>query len=181
MKRNPMPILDVTRERFDRPIRLTPKQIITEDDPQKEFKLAQHVMQHVNEKMPLLDTAVSLAGKPRSTQRLSDAFIPVGHISLDFYNDDSSLADPSKGIYYISTFYVSRALQGGGLGRAAMDAIEKLAIEPPLNAKVLALDTLSREQALDDEFWKDEDLIGQRPKVYSGSSQRTWLTQIDEQ
>jgi GNAT superfamily N-acetyltransferase len=122
-------------------------------------------MQHVNEKVPLLDTATSLAGKPRTTQRLSESFTPVGHISLDFYNEDPSLADPSKGIYYISTFYVSRALQGGGLGRAAMDAIERMAIEPPLNARVLALDTLSREQALDDDFWKDENLIAQRPKV----------------
>ncbi len=152
------------RQQLDRVIRLTSKQILSEDDPQKEFKLGQHVMQHDNEKIHLMDTATSLAGKPRTTRRLAE-FIPVGHISLDFYNEDPSLADPSKGIYYISTFYVSRALQGGGLGRAAMDAIEKMAIEPPLSAKVLALDTLSREQALDDDFWKDEDLIGQRPKV----------------
>lgn len=129
--------------------------------------------------MPLLDTGMSLAGKPRSTQRLSEPFIPVGHISLDFYNEDPSLADPSEGIYYISTFYVSRALQGGGLGRAAMDAIERMAIEPPLNAKVLALDTLAREQALDDEFWKDEDLIEQKPKVSSGSCRRPWRRYTD--
>jgi hypothetical protein len=146
-------------------IQLTSNQVLSEDDPQKEFKLAQHVMQHPEEKDPIVDTAISLAGKPRTTLRLSEAFIPVGHISLDFYNPDPSLANPSKWIFYISTFYVSRALQGGGLGRAAMDAIERMAIEPPLNAKVLALDTLAREQALDDDFWKDEDLIGQRPKV----------------
>ena len=125
--------------------------------------------------MPLLNTATSLAGKPRTTQRLSYPFIPVGHISLDFYNEDPSLADPSKGIYYISTFYVSRALQGGGLGRAAMDATKRLAIEPPLNARVLALDTLAREQALDDDFWKDEDLIAQRPKVSCKCSLRTLM------
>jgi GNAT superfamily N-acetyltransferase len=151
---------------------LTSKQILSEDDPQKEYKLAQHVMQHPNERLPILDTATSLTGKPRITQRLSEPFIPVGHISLDFYNPDPSLADPSKGIFYISTFYVSRALQGGGLGRAAMDAIEQMAIEPPLNAKVLALDTLAREQALDDDFWKDEDLNWQRPKVSYESSRR---------
>lgn len=91
---------------------------------------------------------------------------------MDFYNPDPSLADPSRGIFYISTFYVSRALQGGGLGRAAMDAIEKMAVEPPLNAKVLALDTLAREQALDDDFWKDIDLNLQRPKVSYESSRR---------
>ena len=145
---------------------MTCKQILSEDDPQKKFKIAEHIMQHPNEKLPILDTATTLAGEPRITQPLSEPFIPVGHISLDFYNPDSSLADPSKGIFYISTFYISRALQGGGLGRAAMDAIEKMAIDPPLNAKLLALDTLAREQFLDDDFWKDEDLAGQKPKVF---------------
>lgn len=48
-----------------------------------------------------------------------------------------------------------------------------MAIEPPLNAKVLALDTLAREQALDDDFWKDENLIGQRPKVSCERSLKT--------
>jgi hypothetical protein len=165
-------------------IRLTSKQILSEDDPQKEFKLAQHVQQHPNENIPILDTATTLAGKPRTTQRLLQPFIPVGHISLDFYNEDPSLADPSQGIFYISSFYVSRALQGGGLGRAAMDAIERMAIEPPLNAKVLALDTLAREQALDDELWKDEDISWQRPKVSYDCSRRPqtcMLTEVDKQ
>jgi len=160
-------------------IQLTFKQILSEDDQQKEFKLAHHVMQHPNEKLPIWDTAASLAGKPRTTQRLSESFIPVGHISLDFYNPDPSLADPSKGIFYISTFYISRALQGGGLGRAAMDAIERMAIELPLNAKILALDTLAREQALDDDLWKDEDLNGQRPKVFYESSRRPQMCHAD--
>lgn len=160
-------------------IQLTSKQILPENDPQKEFKLAQHGKQHPNENLPILDTATTLAGKPRTTQRLLEPFIPVGHISLDFYNPDPSLADPSKGIFYISTFYVSRALQGIGLGRAAMDAIERMAIEPPLNAKVLALDTLAREQALDDDLWKDEDLIGQRPKVSCERSRRSQVRHAD--
>jgi hypothetical protein len=45
-----------------------------------------------------------------------------------------------------------------------MDAVESMAIEPPLYAKVLALDTLAREQALDADFWKG--FQWQMPKVY---------------
>lgn len=128
------------------------------------MKPARHVLQHPAEKTPISDTASSLARKPRRTPPLSDVFIPVGHISLDFYHPDPSLADPSKGIFYISTFYISRALQGGDLGRAAMDALESMAIDPPLCAKVLALDTQAREQALDTDFWKD--IVWQMPKVH---------------
>ena len=81
-------------------------------------------------------------------------FIPVGHISLDSENADSSLADASQGLYCITTFYISRPLQSIGLGRSAMDAVEKMAAEEPLQAKALALDTVAREELDDLERWK---------------------------
>jgi GNAT superfamily N-acetyltransferase len=144
-------------------------------------KLEQHILEHPDEKTPISDTARSLAGKPRTRSPFLDAFIPIGHISLDFYHPDQSLADPTKGIFYISTFYVSHALQGGGIGRAAMDAVENMAIEPPLCAKVLALDTLAREQALDADFWKD--VQWQMPKVsrYLVDIRCIMLISVDEQ
>jgi GNAT superfamily N-acetyltransferase len=61
----------------------------------------------------------------------------VGHISLDAEVDDVNRAES----YKISSFYVSAALQGGGLGRAAMDAVENMAISEPLCAKWLLLST----------------------------------------
>jgi hypothetical protein len=63
-----------------------------------------------------------------------------------------------------------------------MDAVESMAIEPPLCAKVLALDTLVREQALDTDFWKD--LQWQMPKVYHDCLVRLryiLLIHVDEQ
>jgi GNAT superfamily N-acetyltransferase len=49
-----------------------------------------------------------------------------------------------SGWYWISDFYVSRALQGAGLGRAAMDTVESIAISEPLNAKVLGLNSINK-------------------------------------
>lgn len=68
---------------------------------------------------------------------LTGTFVPVGHISLDAQGDDVNQAET----YKISSFYVSVALQGGGLGRAAMDAVEHMAISEPLCAKWLMLST----------------------------------------
>lgn len=77
----------------------------------------------------------------------------MGHISLDAESPNPDQADPSKGLYCISSFYISRAIQGGGIGRAAMDAIESGAANEPLCAKVLSLDTLSNESANMSDMW----------------------------
>jgi len=47
-------------------------------------------------------------------------------------------------MYWISNFYVSRALQGSGLGRAAMDTVERLAISEPLCATTLGLNAINK-------------------------------------
>ncbi|KAK9372528.1 uncharacterized protein V1513DRAFT_451977 [Lipomyces chichibuensis] len=128
--------------------------VLTDDDPARDSKLAQHIMQFPAEKESILDSATSFGGMPRLLPDSPYSFIPVGHISLDSEHPDPSLANPSEGLYCISTFYISRALQSCGLGRAAMDTVERIAIEEPLCAKTLALDTQAREQALNVEMWK---------------------------
>lgn len=78
-------------------------------------------------------------------------FYPIGHVSLDEDNLDAKdfgLDLPATGVYWIKTFYVSQALRGKGVGRAAMDMIEAMAVEEPLCAKTLALDTMHRDDAL---------------------------------
>jgi hypothetical protein len=102
--------------------------------------LAQHRLKYPGEAASILDTATTLGGKPRIPSL--QPFIPVGHISLDAESPNPDQADPSKGLYCISSFYISRAIQGGGIGRAAMDAIESGAANEPLCAKVLSLDTV---------------------------------------
>ena len=49
-----------------------------------------------------------------------------------------------EGLYWISNFYVSRALQGSGLGSATLDTIETIATSEPLNAKTLAMNAINK-------------------------------------
>ncbi|CZR53881.1 uncharacterized protein PAC_03763 [Phialocephala subalpina] len=117
--------------------------VLSDNDPEKETKLAQHQLKYPREALPIIDTATALGGKPRTPS--SQSFIPVGHISLDAESPNPDQADAEKGLYCITTFYISRAIQRGGLGRAAMDTIESEAVNEPLCAKVLSLDTLAKE------------------------------------
>jgi len=126
--------------------------VLADDDPQKVTKLQTHITAYPYEAVPLSDSCRSLDGKPRDIPQPPRTFFPVGHISLDSQYDDPELADPNRGVYYVSTLYISNALQGSGLGRAAMDVVEVMATEPPFNGKALALGTLAREHAIS-EFW----------------------------
>jgi hypothetical protein len=114
-------------------------------DPSKDTLEKQHITAYPSESKPLSDTSLNIGGKTRSTPHIPP-FIPLGHISLD-----SRAADPPNGAYdlddayRLTTFYVSRELQGTGLGRAAMDALEHMAISPPLSAKTIALATAADE------------------------------------
>ncbi|KAJ8099551.1 hypothetical protein POJ06DRAFT_112595 [Lipomyces tetrasporus] len=128
--------------------------VLSDDDPDRDNKLARHIIQFQSEKESILDSASLFGGKPRALPDTPRSFIPVGHISLDSENADRSLADRSQGLYCISTFYISRALQGNGLGRAAMDAVENMAANEPLCAKALALETIAREFTRDEKPWK---------------------------
>jgi GNAT superfamily N-acetyltransferase len=61
--------------------------------------------------------------------------------------ETSGFAENEEGSYWISNFYVSRALQGSGLGRAAMDTVENLAISEPLCAKTLGLNAINKDDS----------------------------------
>jgi ribosomal protein S18 acetylase RimI-like enzyme len=53
---------------------------------------------------------------------------------------------PTDGVYWINSLYVSTELQGMGIGRIAMDQVEKMAVSEPLYARVLALDAIAKEE-----------------------------------
>ncbi|KAG4443416.1 hypothetical protein IFR05_001095 [Cadophora sp. M221] len=120
--------------------------VLSDTDPEKESKLLKHTSAHSSENVLLLDTATSYGGKPRSIPLPQQTFIPVGHICLGpapAYYDD--VKEPfAEGSYWISNFYVSRALQSSGLGRAAMDTAERIATSEPLNAKMLGLNAINK-------------------------------------
>ncbi|KAH7327477.1 hypothetical protein BKA65DRAFT_462245 [Rhexocercosporidium sp. MPI-PUGE-AT-0058] len=125
--------------------------VLSEDDPDKETKLAQHLLKYPNESTPIHDTAATLGAKPRQSTSLP--FTPVGHISLDSESANPDQADASQGMYCITTFYISRAIQSGGLGSAAMDRVESEAVKEPLNAKILSLDTLANSSFENHDLW----------------------------
>jgi hypothetical protein len=135
---------------------------LSETDAEREEKLKKHLAAFPNEGAALVDSATSLGGKPR-TPDAGRKFIPVGHISLNNEYEKPGFTDPVPGLYFISTFYISAALQGTGLGRAAMDAVESMANSEPLCAKTLALSSVSRESNERGEKW--EALGREPPKV----------------
>ena len=121
---------------------LTLKELFANDDSVTEAKLAQHRSVFPEEAKPLKDTASVFGGKPRIST--SASFTPLGHISLDsYYEEPEKVADDNlgEGVYWISAFYVSKALQKYGLGRATMDLVAEIATKDPLYAKTLALST----------------------------------------
>ncbi|CZT04557.1 uncharacterized protein RAG0_10978 [Rhynchosporium agropyri] len=124
--------------------------------PTKATKLNQHTTKYALESTPIHDTARTLGAKPR--QPTSRTFTPVGHISLDSESPNEDQADASKGVYCITTFYISRAIQSGGLGSAAMDKIESEAVKEPLNAKVLSLDTLANSSHSNTALWREMEM-----------------------
>lgn len=107
------------------------------------------MLSYLQEADALEDTAPSVRGVPRepSLQKIH----PVGHITLDVDNAEAShlgLDLPDSGVYWIKTFYVSRVLQSKGVGRAAMDSIESIAVTEPICARTLALDTVHKDDQL---------------------------------
>ena len=103
----------------------------------------------------MLDSATSFGGKPWTPAEAGKRFNPVGHISL---NSETVRRSPEygnevPGVYYVVTFYISDVLQGAGLGRAAMDVVERMATSEPLCARTLSLNTVAREYPGRDERW----------------------------
>jgi hypothetical protein len=126
---------------------LIPSKVLADEDPDREKKLEKHLTAYPAESGLLLDLATSLGGKSRTPPALPKTFIPVGHIALDTeYESEKFRGDDREGLYWISTFYISYALQNCGLGRAAMDVAENTATAELLCAKTLALSTVAASE-----------------------------------
>lgn len=61
-------------------------------------------------------------------------------------------AASAPGLFWIKTFFVSKAFQSKGIGRTAMDEVESMAVREPLLATMLMLDVISGEDQLREEF-----------------------------
>ncbi|GAA5885490.1 hypothetical protein JCM3774_003368, partial [Rhodotorula dairenensis] len=88
-------------------------------------------------------------------RRPDPTFAPVGHVSLDWedYLGEVELADRSRGILTLASFFILVSMQGGGLGNLVMHEMETMAAGPELDASVLTLNTLDGNVARDPAFW----------------------------
>lgn len=113
-------------------------------------------------------------------QPASQPGLRAGHISLDSEASppDPDLADPrGRTLLTVSTFFVLPEHRGGGLGRAAMAALEGLAREAPYGSascRALALDTLSRRYSDEDEYRDRWVWLTGWPLRERGSSNEDW-------
>jgi hypothetical protein len=125
-----------------------PFQVLEDSDPLAEAHLKKHIDTYPEEQTPLADSALFYSGKPRTIPLPQKNFIPIGHICLGSLSAiNEPLTSPfvdMEGLYWISNFYVSRALQGSRLGSATLDTIETIATSEPLNAKTLAMNAINK-------------------------------------
>ncbi|KAJ5616240.1 hypothetical protein N7537_001354 [Penicillium hordei] len=103
----------------------------------------------------LQDTATTINAVSR--QPTKETFVPIGHISLDSKNPDAEHIElnlPAENVFWIKTFYIRQSIQGQGIGRAAMDEVESMAVREPLLAKILMLDTVQKDDQKREDFAK---------------------------
>lgn len=131
-------------------------QVLADSDPEKHARLLKHTEAYPEEREPLVDSAIFYGAKPRIVPLPQRTFIPIGHICLGRITDYEArgFVKREEGLYWISNFYVSRALQGNGLGGAAMDTVENLAISEPLCAKSLGLNAINKNDPGREEKYK---------------------------
>ncbi|KAJ8066630.1 hypothetical protein OCU04_005678 [Sclerotinia nivalis] len=136
--------------------------VLADSDLEKDARLFKHTEVHPQEKEPLVDSAISFGGKPRDILSPQRTFIPIGHICLGPPSENYlnlGYVSRTEGFYWISNFYISRALQGTGLGKAAMDTVENLAICEPLCASTLGLNTIDKVDPGREEKYKALGLV----------------------
>ncbi|KAL2107153.1 hypothetical protein VUR80DRAFT_5654 [Thermomyces stellatus] len=116
--------------------------------------IAQHLARYPKEREPLVDTTSVIWNASREATHRH--FIPVGHLSLETATPpeakDMTLASPST--VWLYQVYISWALQRRGLGRSALTVLERTAASPPVNATVIALNTLQKDTQQSEVFLK---------------------------
>ncbi|KAI1461290.1 hypothetical protein F4805DRAFT_277499 [Annulohypoxylon moriforme] len=119
--------------------------------PDREALIQTHIDAYPNESTPLRETATEIRLVPR--QPTMAEFTPIGHVAVAIHEpeEDVKLGLPPTGTVWIHGLYISRALHGGGFGAGTMSKTEEIATHSPMNAKIVALDTVSRESQTEPE------------------------------
>lgn len=124
-------------------------------------------LKEFQEAPPLRDTAKAVCLTPR--EPTLKEFVPIGHVALGTHvpEEDDKLNLPSEGVFWVHYLYVSYSLHGHGFGSATMDQIESVAVQEPLNARIMVLSTIEKETVRD--VMKDQ---GFRPPAVSDILER---------
>ncbi|KAH7120268.1 hypothetical protein B0J13DRAFT_457336 [Dactylonectria estremocensis] len=108
----------------------------------------------------------------------------VGHIALCSISEDLELANPDKSVFTFDTLFILPEHRGGGLGRAAIQALEACAREEPYgspNCKAMTVKTISRKYREDDEcrdiYMRLNSRRGMGPPE-KGTSQEDWYARM---
>lgn len=130
-------------------------------------------------------TDPSSASSCESAPALAHNYSPrirAGHISLDSYAEppDPELAREDRSIMTVQTFFIRPEYRLSGLGRGAMEVMERLAIREPYGSPqchTLALNTASKRYVeVDAPEWRGMwERLGMVPPTYSNE---TWYEKL---
>lgn len=115
---------------------------------------------------------------------VSQPDLRAGHVSLDCEAEppDLELANPhDKSVLTIARFFILQEHRRGGLGRAVMETLERLATEEPYgspNCHTIAITTLSRKYSEDDQERARYEAIEGRAAPPKGGSNEDWYERM---
>lgn len=114
----------------------------------------------------------------------SQPSLRAGHVSLDCVAEppDLELANPhDKSVLTIAGFFVLEEHRRGGLGRAVMETLEKLAIQETYgspNCHTIAITTLSRRYTEDDQERARYETLEGKQASPKGLSNEDWYARM---
>ncbi|PNS14823.1 UPF0652 protein [Sphaceloma murrayae] len=131
--------------------RLNCSKALSEQCVGREVLLEKHFSEYPADRPPIYDTARKVLHVSRTASE--EAFHPLGYVALDSKPPTPADArDLPVSTWWIKSLYVSWALQNNGIGKKAMNALERVAVVAPFNATQLALEAITKEFANDEVY-----------------------------
>lgn len=114
-------------------------QVLPPSHPDTGARLQKHATAYPKEAAPLEDSCRTVLSRRHTPRPELGWFQPIGHLSLDPWNIDRELrTSASNCVYALLSFYISGALQGGGLGAAALRSCERQVLQLPSSSAYIA-------------------------------------------
>ncbi|KEZ41132.1 hypothetical protein SAPIO_CDS7203 [Scedosporium apiospermum] len=121
--------------------------VLQDGVPGRDKLMEDHSIKYPEEKELLKDSSISVLGLERTAT--NQDFDTIGHIAVERRPaTDKELGFPADEVAWITSLYISFAMQHLGLGRDVMNIVEKFLTREPLNARTAALDTMDKKMQL---------------------------------